>query len=132
MGRDEEDEEDDDEGGECLEDDVHAKGYSGDRSKKWIPPHNVAQTGPVIDWQRGREPRRAVDFFLLFFPLHLMQVIIDNSNLYAVHGEGIGKSYMSQVHNEPVWRKINLMEFKRFLACLLYIGIVKAPARENY
>ena len=33
LDRNEEDEEDDDEGSECFEDDAHAKGYSGDRSK---------------------------------------------------------------------------------------------------
>ena len=122
---------------DAPEDDSHiaatrTKGYYGDRNRKWIPPLNVADSGPLIVWQRFTYPRNALDFFLLFYPSHMMQTIIDKSNLYALHGQGISKSYMSQLEGGFVWRKIDLMEFRRFLACLLYMGIVKTPARENY
>ena len=113
-------------------DEAQLKGYCGDNPRKPIPAHNVAETGPVIVWGRGQEPKKALDFFLLFFPFQLMQTIVNNSNLYAVHGEGIGKSYMAQSHGELAWRKIDMMEFRRFLACLIYMGIVKTPTRENY
>ena len=63
-----------------------------------------------------------------------MEAIVANSNIlfYAVHGKGIGASYLSQSHGQLEWRPIDLMEFRRFLACLFYMGIVKAPGRENY
>ena len=107
-------------------------GYTGDREQKWLPPHNVSSVGPKIVWARGSAPCRALDFFLLFFSFDLMGTIIENSNIYAVYGQEIGQSYMSQDHGCHVWRPIDLMEFRRFLACLFYMGIVKAPARRNY
>ena len=78
---------------------ANARGYAGDRSKKWIQPHNVAQTGPLIghvEWNQER---------LLISPLYsflIMQVIVDNSNISAVHGERIGQRCISHPHHEPL------------------------------
>ena len=111
---------------------AESMGYVGDGDEKSIPLHNVPFTGPKIVWSRNNAPKRALDFFLLYFSFELMEAIIANSNLYAVHGKGIGATYLSQNHGHLEWRPIDLMEFRRFLACLFYMGIVKAPARENY
>ena len=62
----------------------------------------------------------------------MMESIIENSNIYAVYGKGIGSTYMSQKHGCPRWRPIDIMEFRRFLACLFYMAIIKAPSRANY
>ena len=57
-----------------------------------------------------------------------MGTIIENSNIYAVYGQ----SYMSQDHSCHVWRPIDLMELRRLLTFLFYMGIFKAPARRSY
>ena len=59
-------------------DEAQLKGYCGDNPRKPIPDHNVAETGPVIVWGRGQEPKKALNFFLLFFPFQLMQTIVNN------------------------------------------------------
>ena len=69
--------------------------------------------------------------FFTFFSFDMMGAIIANSKVYAVYGQGIGQSYIAQ-NQGSVWRPIDLMEFRRFFACLFSMGIVKAPARKNY
>ena len=110
---------------------AEAVGYCGDRISKWLPPHNVP-TGPRIVWARSETPLRALAVFLLFLSFSMMETIIENSNIYAVYGKGIGSTYMSQEHGCPHWRPSNVMDFRRFLASLLYMAIIKAPSRANY
>ena len=64
---------------------VEASGYCGDRSRKWLSPHNVSSR-PKVVWSRGEAPSRALDFFLLFFTYRMRETIIENSNIMLFMG----------------------------------------------
>ena len=125
----------DDDEGEGLHDksaQARSMGYLGMKVRNLFHLIMLQTQGPKVVWARGNAPKKALDFILLFFSFELMQQIVDNSNKYAVHGRGIGRTYLSQVDGSHVWRQIDLMEFRRFLAGLFYMGIIKAPTRSNY
>ena len=52
---------------------AESMGYVGDGDEKSIPLHNVPFTGPKIVWSRNNAPKRALDFFLLYFSFELIK-----------------------------------------------------------
>ena len=78
-------------------------------------------------YPRGSPPSKAVDYFMMIFTPELLQKIVNFSNQYAVNGK-VKRSHMEKRN----WRPITLVEFKRFLAFLLYKGIIKTPSQRDY
>ena len=90
---------------------------------------NESSCGPKIESAipRTSPPSKAIHFFQLFFTNALLLQIIQWSNQYASEGK-VAKSYIK----DGGFEERTLEEFKRFLACLLYMGIIKAPDVKNY
>ena len=78
-------------------------------------------------YPRGSPPSKAVDYFIIIFTLELLQKIVNFLNQYAVNGK-VKRSHMEKGN----WRPITLVEFKRFLAFLLYKGIIKTLSLRDY
>ena len=104
----------------------------GYRSENNIPCERVrfkneGSCGPKIEsaFPRTSPHGKVIHFFQLFLALLLQ--IIQWSNQYASEGK-VAKSCMKDGRIE----EITLEEFKRLLACLLYMGIIKALDVKNY
>jgi hypothetical protein len=69
--------------------------------------------------------------FHKFFSSQQMETIVDNTNIYAyVHGVKEGKSNLAG--EDRNWTELNIQELKIWLALVIYMGIFKFPAIEDY
>jgi hypothetical protein len=62
-----------------------------------------------------------IDFFLLFFPLTLIEWLVAQTNLYAIQKQ--------QVKPDPVWRSFNLDEMKAWLGIRVFTSILQVCSR---
>jgi len=69
--------------------------------------------------------------FLKFFSNQIMKDIVGNTNIYAyAHSIKVGKSNLAgKGHN---WTELTVQELKIWLALVIYMGIFKFPAVEDY
>ncbi|XP_055074469.2 piggyBac transposable element-derived protein 4 [Misgurnus anguillicaudatus] len=66
---------------------------------------------------------RPLQYFELFFTSSIIQTIVDNSNAYAAKMYGSDKS---------MCRDISVKDFKKFLAMVIYMGLVKCCSLTDY
>lgn len=68
-------------------------------------------------WKRsinGSVPKEPISYFLMYFDDEILQKICTETNLYALQNNGVEL-------------KCNVIEIKRFIGILLYLGVVKIP-----
>ena len=72
-----------------------------------------------------------VDFFQLFISDELLQVIVDQTNLFAQ--QYIDATELSRFSRVREWEKTphNLAEMKKFLAIIITMGLVVLPQIED-
>ena len=72
---------------------------------------------------------RAIDFFGLFFTDEIIDEICRHTNTYAWQNIHAKKSYADK---NGAWKETNPAEMKKFIACLIYQGLVKVPTIDRY
>lgn len=80
-------------------------------------PEFIEPTGPTHHLPSDATP---LQYFLLMFPLTLIQVIVDNTNLYARQSGAQG------------WVDTTIGEMKAFLGLQILMGIVQLPRYTMY
>ena len=70
-----------------------------------------------------------LSFFLLIFTNELIEMICSFTNKYAYAHIGSNKSYQTVSGD---WVEVTPIEFKKFLACLIFMGIVDLKRQDLY
>jgi len=70
-----------------------------------------------------------IDFFQMFFTEELIQNIVKHTNKYAWKHIATKKSFAKV---DGSWKETDGAEIKRFIALILYMGIVRLPRHDRY
>lgn len=80
-------------------------------------PEFVESSGPTYQLPFDANP---LQFFMVIFPLALVQIIVDNTNLYAAQSVDQG------------WVDTTIDEMKAFLGLQILMGIIQLPRYTMY
>lgn len=80
-------------------------------------PEFVESSGPTHQLPSDANP---LQFFMLVFPLALVQILVDNTNLYAAQSVAQG------------WVDTTIDEMKAFLGLQILMGIIQLPRYTMY
>jgi hypothetical protein len=107
---------------------------SHESSEDFIPfQHEYSLHGAHINLSNQELELDVQPYFIFqkFFSNQTMKTIVDNTNIYAyAHGIKLGKSNLAGEGRN--WTELTIQELKTWLALVIYMGIFKFPAVEDY
>lgn len=104
------------------------KGYDDDDTGNEIPSFEPNRE-PGMHLPNDAKLTNELDFFQLFFSDEIIESIVRHTNTYAWLNIGKKPSYAAA---DGSWTETNSEEMKRFIALLIYQGIVRVPKYEQY
>ena len=107
---------------------VNEKSYM-DHDVPNILPDFTRHRAPGIYCSNVTRNVQELDFFQMFFTEELIQNIVKHTNKYA--WKNITKK-QSFAKADGSWKETNVAEIKRFIALILYMGIVRVPRHDRY
>ena len=73
---------------------------------------------------------RPVDYLLLFWSDEILEIIVNETNNYAA--SILNKSNVTRTSRISRWTPLDIPELKRFLANIIFMGIVRMPSLRDY
>ena len=86
-------------------------------------------SGIYLDGMPVRRTSSEIDFFRLFFTDEIMADLVKHTNTYAWANICKKKSYAD---SSGAWQETTVAEMEKFIAALIYQGIVKVPTHQRY
>ena len=105
------------------------KSYDDDHNNGNKIPEFQPEREPGLHLLKSSKLVKELDFFQLFFTDEILEAIVKHTNTYAWLNITKKPSYASE---EGCWTETTFPEMKRFIALLVYQGIVKVPRYEQY
>lgn len=103
--------------------------YLDDYDASWLPEYNPPRKGVLVDTD-GFSP---VDYFKLFFPDSVFDLIAEQTNLYALNFFDQPSEDDLPAHSRfSAWTETTAAEIKAYVALQIAMGIVSKPSLEDY
>ncbi|CAH2009193.1 unnamed protein product [Acanthoscelides obtectus] len=94
-------------------------------------PFDPKNTGVNPDIAAALGDQSPIDFFSLFIDDEIIQIITDQTNLYASQ-KLLNIDDTSEGSRLHAWTPINKEEIKKFIGIIGYMGLVKLPTMDRY
>ena len=106
-------------------DEANFQSYDSPDTPNPLPPFSPTRP-PGVHFGRPllrNAMTRAVEFFYLFFTVEMIDSIVAHTNSYAQEKIFSG-SFSTYAQPDGSWKDVTADEIKRFIACLIYFGLV--------